>query len=53
MPDQLFTCYIENSFVIISINSGSWGGVMVIKLDIEIWVVGKGGIKKGRWVMGE
>jgi hypothetical protein len=46
MPDLLFTYYIENSLVIISINSGSWG-VMVIRLDIEIWVIGKGGTKWG------
>jgi hypothetical protein len=46
MLDQLFTYYIENSLVIIFINSGSWGRVMVIRLDIEIWEIGKGGTKK-------
>jgi hypothetical protein len=25
IPDQLFTYYVENPLVIISINSGSWG----------------------------
>jgi uncharacterized membrane protein YcfT len=47
MPDQLFMYYIENPLIIISINYGSWG-VMVISLDIETWVVDKGGTKK--WV---
>jgi hypothetical protein len=31
--------------VIISINSGSWG-VMVVWLEIETWVIGKGGTKR-------
>jgi hypothetical protein len=31
--------------VIISINSGSWG-VMVIRLDIKIWKIDRGGTKK-------
>jgi hypothetical protein len=47
MSDQLFTYYIEIPLVVISINSGSWG-VMVIMLDIETWVIGEGGIKMGR-----
>jgi hypothetical protein len=47
MPDQLFTHYIENPLVIISINSGSLG-VMVIRLEMETWVIGKGSTKKGR-----
>jgi hypothetical protein len=47
MPDLLFTYYIENPLVIMSINSQHWGeGVIVIKLDIEIWVIGKDGTKK-------
>jgi hypothetical protein len=47
MPDQLFTYYIENPLVIISINSGSCVGGMVIRLDIGIWVTGKGGTERG------
>jgi hypothetical protein len=47
MLDEVFTYYVENPLVIISINNGSWG-VMVIRLDIETLVIGKGGIKKGR-----
>jgi hypothetical protein len=43
----LFTYCIDNSLVIISINSGSWGGVMVIRLGIEILETGKGGTKRG------
>jgi hypothetical protein len=46
VPDQLFTYYIENPLVIISINTGSLGE-MVIKLDIEIWEIGKDGTKRG------
>jgi hypothetical protein len=46
MPDQLFTYYTENSFVIIFINSGNWVA-MVIWLEIEIWLIGKGGAKRG------
>jgi hypothetical protein len=45
MPDQ-FTYYIENALVIISINSGILGVVIIIRLHIEIWVVSKGGTKK-------
>jgi hypothetical protein len=47
MPDQLFTYYIENPLVMISINSRSWKGIMIIRLDIEIWEIGKDGIKGG------
>jgi hypothetical protein len=47
MPDQLFTYYIENPLVITSINSGSWGRVMVIRLNIEIWEGGKVSPKRG------
>jgi hypothetical protein len=46
MSEQLFMYYIENPLVIIYINSGSWG-VMVIRLDIETWVIGKDGTKRG------
>jgi hypothetical protein len=46
MPYQFFTYYIENILVIISIKSGSWWRVMVIRLDVEIWVIGKGGTQK-------
>jgi hypothetical protein len=54
MSDQLFTYYIENPWMIISINSGSWGGgeVMAIRLDVETWVIGKGGTKKKVWEKG-
>jgi hypothetical protein len=34
----LFTYYIENPLVIISISSGSWREVMVIGLELETWV---------------
>jgi hypothetical protein len=33
--------------MIISINSGSWGVLMVIRLNIEIWEIGKGVTKAG------
>jgi hypothetical protein len=46
MPDQLFTYDIENALAIISINSGIWVFVMIIRLDIEIWVISKGCTKK-------
>jgi hypothetical protein len=46
MPDQLFPYYLANPLVIISINSGHGVGVlMVIRLDIEIYVIDKGGTK--------
>jgi hypothetical protein len=45
MPDQLFTYYIDNPLVM-SINSGSWGG-RVIWIQIETWVILKGGAKRG------
>jgi hypothetical protein len=35
---------MENLLVIIFINCGSWGWIMVIRLDIEIWEIGEGGI---------
>jgi hypothetical protein len=46
MPDQLFTYHVENPLVIISIISGIWG-IGVIRLDIEICVIGKGGTELG------
>jgi hypothetical protein len=45
MPNQLYPYYIENPLVSIYINGGSWW-VIVIGLDIEIWVIGKGHTKK-------
>jgi hypothetical protein len=45
MPDQLFTYYIENPLVIISINRGSRRGDGFC-LEIETWVIGKGGAKR-------
>jgi hypothetical protein len=49
MPDQLFTRYIENPLVRIPINSHSWGEwwVIIISLEKETWVIGKGGNKRG------
>jgi hypothetical protein len=47
MLDQLFTYYIENPLVIISINRELGVQIMVIRLDIEIWVFGKGGSTRG------
>jgi uncharacterized membrane protein YcfT len=46
MPDKLFTYYIENVLVIISISSGIWGVVMIIRLHIKVWVISKGGTKQ-------
>jgi hypothetical protein len=45
MPDQLFMYYIEKLLVMICINNGSGG--MVIRLEIETWLIGKGGTKRG------
>jgi hypothetical protein len=45
MPDQLFTFYMENTFLIISINCVSCG-VVVVCLEIETWVNGEGGTKR-------
>jgi hypothetical protein len=52
MPDQLFIYYIEDPFMILSINK--WWKlvrVMLSKLDIEIWEIGEGGTEKvgGKW----
>jgi hypothetical protein len=49
MPELLFKNYIENLLVIISINSGSWGGrwLMIVLLEKETWVIGRGGTKWG------
>jgi hypothetical protein len=35
MPDQLFTYYVENPFMIILINSGSWDRFNGIRVDID------------------
>jgi hypothetical protein len=55
MPDQLFTYYIENPLVIMPINSGSWGRIVDIRINIGIWEIGKVGTKReggkiGGWV---
>jgi hypothetical protein len=34
--------------VILFINSGSWG-VMLVRLDIEIWEIGEDDTKRGIW----
>jgi hypothetical protein len=46
MLDHLFTYYIENALVIMSINSGIWGVVMIIRLHIGIWGISKDDTKK-------
>jgi hypothetical protein len=45
MTDQLFTYYIENLLVTISMFSGSWA--MFISLDTDSCIIGKGGSKSG------
>jgi hypothetical protein len=45
MPDQLFTYFIENPLMIISINSGSWG-IMVIRLVIDFGKLVKVALKR-------
>jgi hypothetical protein len=45
MPDQLFTYYLENPLVIISINIRA-GGSNVFWLEIETWVTGEGGTRR-------
>jgi hypothetical protein len=47
MPDQLFIYYIEIALMIISINSGSWGRVMVIRLVVNFGELVKVALKKG------
>jgi hypothetical protein len=47
MPVQLFTYYIENPLMIISINSWNWGGVMVIGLVIDFGELVKVSQKRG------
>jgi hypothetical protein len=42
MPGHLFTYFIENCLVILSTNSGSLWGVVVIRLEIETGANGKG-----------
>jgi hypothetical protein len=54
MPDQLFRYYIENPLVIVSISVGvGKGGGVVIRIDVEIWAIGKGGIKRGKQKRGD
>jgi hypothetical protein len=48
MPDQLFTYYIENPTVYKTYKQWEVGGVMVIRLEIEPWVISKYGTIKGR-----
>jgi hypothetical protein len=43
----LFIYYIGLPLVILSTNRGSWGGVMFVRLDIEILEIGEGGTKRG------
>jgi hypothetical protein len=45
MPAQLFTYYIEDPLVVLSLNNGSWG-LMFVRLAIEIWGVHQGGTKR-------
>jgi hypothetical protein len=47
MSGQLFTYYLESHLVIISINSGSWEGLIVVWKEIETWVISKSGAKRG------
>jgi hypothetical protein len=47
MPGQLCTYYIENPLMVISINSGSWGGVMVIRVVIYFGELAKVKLKSG------
>jgi hypothetical protein len=42
----VFTDYIENTLVVISIKNMIWGGIIIIRLDIETWVIGQGGTKE-------
>jgi hypothetical protein len=46
MPDQLFTYYIENPLMIISINSWGWEGIMVIRLVRDFGKLVKVALKK-------
>jgi hypothetical protein len=48
MTDQLFTYYIENPLMIISITSGSWGGLMVIRIVIDFGELVKVELKGGK-----
>jgi hypothetical protein len=53
MPNQLFTYYIENPLMIKSVNSRSWG-VMVIRLVIDVGELVKVTLKRrGRKGEGE
>jgi hypothetical protein len=38
IPDQLSTYDIENPLVIISINCGNWG-LMVVWIEIDTWII--------------
>jgi hypothetical protein len=56
MPNQLFVYYIGN-LLMLMLTVGI-GGVMVIRLDIDIWEIGEGGTKmggrkRGGWVWEE
>jgi hypothetical protein len=55
MPGQLFTYYIENPLVTISINSRSWGGNGYLS-RLRIWEIGKDCTKSvcvgKEWVVG-
>jgi hypothetical protein len=51
MPDHLLIYYIENTLLLIYVNSGRWGEV-IIRLDMEIWEIGDGGTKKRKWEKG-
>jgi hypothetical protein len=46
MPDQLLMYSIENPLMIISINSQSWGGIMVIRLVSDYGELVKVALKK-------
>jgi hypothetical protein len=53
MPDQLFMYYIENPLMLISINSQSWVGVMVIRLVTDFGKLVKVALKRDgvvQWV---
>jgi hypothetical protein len=54
MPDQLFTYYIGNPLVIISINSGSWdgcNGYLARDRNVgNVKVALKVGVKRRGWV---
>jgi hypothetical protein len=47
MPNQLLIYYIKDPLVVLSINSGCWKRIVLVRLDIEIWEIGEGGTKRG------